>query len=111
MDFLSKLELLMAEKKLTRGGLAKQTGIPYTTIVGFYDKGYDNIKLSTLKRLAHFFNVSVDYLCNDNDDGEANPPIQKEYSLLPVELKLLVNNMIIQISQYHESVIREVQQK
>lgn len=39
--------------------------MPYTTIVGFYEKGYDNIKLRTLKILAAYFDCSFDYLVDD----------------------------------------------
>lgn len=47
-----------------KNSLAKESGIPYTTIVGFYSKGTDNVKLSTLRKLADFFGVSLDYLIN-----------------------------------------------
>lgn len=62
--FLDMLETLMKERKLNKNSLAKESGIPYTTIDGFYKKGCDNIKLSTLTRLASFFGVSLDYLIN-----------------------------------------------
>lgn len=60
--FLITLERLMKERGLNRNTLSKQSGVPYTTIDGFYKKGYDNIKLSTLRQLSGFFNVSLDYL-------------------------------------------------
>ena len=59
MSFTDKLDELMAEKGINKSILSKEAGIPYTTIAGFYTKGTDNIKLSTLKKLsttlaAHF---------------------------------------------------------
>lgn len=39
--------------------------MPYTTIVGFYTKGYEGTRLSTLKSLSSFFKVSINYLCLD----------------------------------------------
>ena len=66
MAITDKLDFLMAERGITRGGLAKCTGIPYTTIVGFYEKGSDNIKLSNLQKLSSFFGVSIEYLVNDD---------------------------------------------
>ena len=45
------------------------SGIPYTTIDGFYKKGSDNIKLSTLKKLAECLNCSLDYLVDDTNDA------------------------------------------
>lgn len=62
--FLDTLESLMKERKLNKNSLARESGIPYTTIDGFYKKGCENIKLSTLTRLASFFGVSLDYLVN-----------------------------------------------
>ena len=62
--FLDTLERLMKERKLNKNSLARESGIPYTTIDGFYKKGCDNVKLSTLTRLASFFGVSLDYLVN-----------------------------------------------
>ena len=48
-----------------RRQLSEYTGIPYSTITGFYAKGYDKMKMSTLKTLADCLNVSVDYLVRD----------------------------------------------
>ena len=60
--FLEILDKLIAEKKINKSVLAKESGIPYTTIDGFYKKGWENVKLSTLLKLAAYFEVSVDYL-------------------------------------------------
>ena len=62
--FLDILNELMKTNGYNKNSLAKESGIPYTTIVGFYSKGTDNVKLSTLRKLADFFGVSLDYLIN-----------------------------------------------
>lgn len=49
MTFTDKLNRLMAERGINRSQLSKLSGVPYTTITSFYDKGTDKIKLSTLK--------------------------------------------------------------
>ena len=50
MSFTSRLELLMQKNGINnKSELSKISGIPYTTIDGFYKKGSDNIKLSTFK--------------------------------------------------------------
>ena len=72
MKFTEKLDLLMARRNLTRGSLAEATGIPYNTIVGFYTKGYGNIKLSTLKKLSSYFGLTLDALA---DDGAPLDPV------------------------------------
>lgn len=66
MDFITKLDLLLAERNINKSQLSKESGVPYTTIDGFYKKGTDNIKLSTLKKLANYFGCSLDYLADDD---------------------------------------------
>lgn len=68
MSFTEKLDRLMLERHINKSTLSKEAGIPYTTIDGFYKKGNDNIKLSTLKKLASYFNCSLDFLVDDEND-------------------------------------------
>lgn len=68
MSFTDKLDALMAEKGINKSILSKESGIPYTTIAGFYSKGTDNVKLSTLKKLSSYLGCSIDYLADDNQD-------------------------------------------
>lgn len=74
MDFTEKLNRLLSEKKISKPMLAKISGIPYTTIMSFFDttKGTENIKLSTLKKLSKALNVSLDYLTDDNIESFDN---------------------------------------
>ena len=60
MSFLTKLDKLMKDRNINKNQLSKESGVPYTTIDGFYKKGTDNIKLSTLKKLAAYFECSLD---------------------------------------------------
>lgn len=66
MSFTDKLDSLMAEKGINKSILSKEAGIPYTTIAGFYTKGTDNTKLSTLRKLSAYFGCSIDYLADDS---------------------------------------------
>ena len=68
MKLTDKLDLLMDEKKINKMELSKHSGIPYTTIINFYEKGTENVKLSTLRKLANYFNVSLDYLADDEEE-------------------------------------------
>lgn len=68
MNFIEKLNYLMDKKKLNKHSLAEQSGIPYTTIDGWYKKGYDNLRISTLKKLSVFFNTSLDFWAFDDED-------------------------------------------
>ena len=65
MGFLEKLDWLMESRKLNKHTLAQQSGVPYTTIVGLYERGAENARLSTLYKLCAFFDVSIDYLAFD----------------------------------------------
>ena len=66
MKMTQKLDFLMDEKGINKNQLALLADIPYTTIDGIYKRGYENIKLPTLKKLSAFFGVTMEYLSNDN---------------------------------------------
>lgn len=71
MTFTEKLEHLMSKKGIkNRSQLSKMSGIPYTTIVGFFEKGTENIRRTTLIKLSDFFNCSLEYLVSDKIDDE-----------------------------------------
>lgn len=96
MTLTDKLTILMRARGLTRGTLAEATGIPYNTIVGFYTKGYRNMKLSNLLRLAGFFDVSLDVLCDDGRDLAPAPAALAagRYAALSPESRDIVNRLI-----------------
>lgn len=68
MNFLEKLSVLMKEHNLNNNTLAKSSGIPYTTIDALFKKGYEGVRMSTVKKLASYFHVSLDYLMDDTID-------------------------------------------
>lgn len=74
MNLLDKLEMLMKNKGINKRQLSIGSDIPYSTIDNLWKKGYENIKLSTLKKIASFFDVSLDFLV----DG-----VQQEPSAIP----------------------------
>lgn len=61
MDFLEKLDFLMDRFGLTKTSLSQKSEIPYTTIDAWYKKGYEGLKLTTLRKLARYFNTTLDY--------------------------------------------------
>lgn len=66
MNILDKIEFLMQRQGIkNRAELSELSGIPYSTITNFYAKGYDKMKLSTLKALASCLGVTIDYLGRD----------------------------------------------
>lgn len=65
MNFLEKLDFLMNKYQLNKHTFSQASGIPYTTIDGIYKKGYEGIRLSTIKKISEYFNTTIDYLIND----------------------------------------------
>ncbi len=65
MTFLEKLDYLMAKNHLNKRNVSQGSGIPYSTIDGFYKQGYNNIKLSTFRKLCDFFGVTMDSMVRD----------------------------------------------
>ena len=100
MTMTEKLDILMARRNMTRGKLASATGIPYNTIVGFYTKGYNNIKLSNLKKVADFFDISLDILCDDEkgideaDELCREALVTKKYSALSDKGRNIVDSLL-----------------
>lgn len=75
MNFLEKLDYMMGKMSINKSKLSQISGVPYTTIDGFYKKGYENTKISTVRKIASALNVSLDYLVDDNiSDEHYQPP-------------------------------------
>lgn len=76
MTVADRLDGLMETKGIkNRSELARLSGIPYTTIVGVYEKNEDNLTLKTLTRLSRFFGCSLDYLATGIETEEIDPAI------------------------------------
>lgn len=101
MDFLEKLNYLMEKNHLNKSTLSKACNIPYTTIDGWYKKGYEGLKLTTLRKLAEYFGTSLDYWAFKDEDVTSQLNIDdevrqltKQYSLLNNEDQELVKKLI-----------------
>lgn len=70
MNFLEKIDFMMNKLNINKSKLSEISGVPYTTIDSFYKKGYENTKLSTIRKMAEALNVSLDYLVDDNITDE-----------------------------------------
>ena len=66
-NFLDKLDYLLDRSKLTKGALSRESGIPYTTIDGWYKKGYEGLKLTTLRKLSQYLGVGIGYWVDDEN--------------------------------------------
>lgn len=91
MRLTDKLEILMKQHGLNKRTLSMQSGIPYTTIVGLFSKGYENAKMSTLNGLSNFFGVTLDSLCRDDLDELVYKKPKYAPSLNEAESQLLTD--------------------
>lgn len=83
MNFLEKIDYMMEKMSLNKRKLSILSGVPYTTIDAFYKKGYENTKISTIRKIASALNVSLDYLVDDNITDEHYQIPQKEIPPVP----------------------------
>ena len=79
MGLTDKLDILMNERNMNKADLARESGVPYTTIDGFYKKGSDNAKLSTLKKLCKYFGCTLDYLADDDVDKNSPKTLAADF--------------------------------
>lgn len=88
MDFLDKLNFLLKSNNLNKNTLSKLSGIPYTTIDGWYKKGFESMQLSTLKKLAKFFNTNLDFWADDFI-STSNIEVNDNFKLEPLEIEYI----------------------
>lgn len=91
MDFLDRLRDLSKKKGIMNNmQLSKASGVPYTTIDGFYRVGYDNAKLSTLRKLAEALDCTLEYLVNGtSEDVEDTLATEDEMQRLVIPYRTL----------------------
>jgi transcriptional regulator with XRE-family HTH domain len=87
LKMIEKLDREMAKKNLTRADLARISGIPYTTIANLYLKGIENVRVSTLRSLAEALDVSMEYLGNDEYNGDSDINYTSLLAYLPPDLQ------------------------
>lgn len=70
MNIAERLEQLMITRGMNRRQLSIAANIPYTTIDGIFKRSSDNVKLTTMIKLADYFNVTLDYLVGRGPDRQ-----------------------------------------
>lgn len=68
-DFPSRIIQLKTERKLLQKDIASSIGLSLRAYQ-YYEKGQKEPTLSTLLRLADYFDVSLDYLVGRSDDPQ-----------------------------------------
>ena len=70
MNLLDKIDYLIKVNGLNKRQLAIKSGIPYSTIDGFYKVGYENMRITTLRALCSYFGVTMDSMAYDDREIE-----------------------------------------
>ena len=65
MTLLEKIDYLLSENKLNKRKLSMQAEIPYSTVDGWYKRGYENMTLTVFKKLCSFFQVDMTSMAFD----------------------------------------------
>lgn len=73
MTFLEKLDLMMNARGLNKRQLSILSGVPYTTIDGYYKRGYENAKIANVRRIAKALGVSLNFLLEEEQDQTESP--------------------------------------
>jgi transcriptional regulator with XRE-family HTH domain len=70
--FALRLRQLRKDKGLTQEELSKVSGVSLPTISRYEGGTRDEPKLTIMKQLANYFDVSIDYLSGDSDIKDRN---------------------------------------
>lgn len=68
MTLLEKLDYLLSQNKITVRELSKKSGLGYTAIRNWYERGYENMRLPSFKILCDFFNVTMESMAYDDQE-------------------------------------------
>lgn len=79
MDFSSVLKMLREQKGVTQEKLSEALHIS-TTAISHYEKGSRQPGLETIKNIAEYFDVSVDYLMGLTSYNIAPSKINRKYT-------------------------------
>jgi transcriptional regulator with XRE-family HTH domain len=71
-QFALRLRQLRKERDLTQEQLSKVSGVSLPTISRYEGGTRDEPKLTIMKQLADYFNVSIDYLAGDSEIRDRN---------------------------------------
>lgn len=89
MNMLEKIQKMMAERDLKPADVSRGADIPYTTFDSLFKKGFEKIQLPTLKKLSRFFDVSMEYLSNDEVHDPNYGKIINNFTVSTTEAQLI----------------------
>lgn len=82
MDMYDRINGLLEEKSMTKRYLAKETGIPYNTLMSLFSRRSKNMDLKAAKKIANCLNTTLEYLIA----GQTKPD-QTEHLIIPEKYK------------------------
>ncbi len=110
MSFSQKVNRLLKENGMTKAALAKESGIPYTTLDSMLKRETDTARLTTIFRIARALGTSVEALVFDQEE----PAVSQEekwllelYSLLDERGKNNVISLLEKEADHSKNVPKE----
>lgn len=108
------LQLLLKQKNLNVNQLAQCLGIPMMTIRRILSGETSDPRISTLKIIANYFNVSVDFLIEDNGNTILNSSLKiKTYSVPKLNWETInlhsLHNQNIETTEWQSVSMRETE--
>jgi SOS-response transcriptional repressor LexA len=104
MSFAEKIKAKLLENKMTKAELAKDAGIPYTTLDSMLKRETDTERLATVFRIARALGTSVEELVFDEAFDHFASPEEKRvlalYSLLDSRGKNTVLSLLEKEADY-----------
>lgn len=89
MDVYDRINQELKEQRRTRKDLCLATGISYNTLTSLFQRRSKTMKLDTLKLIAEYLDVSLDWLLEGGDkDQKNNDVIEQEIMMLSKRLSL-----------------------
>lgn len=73
------LEKVISESNITYNKLAKDSGIPYTTLLGIKNNKHANISLSNLLKIANYTNSPIDNILGRNISIQSHLEIKHKH--------------------------------
>lgn len=62
MDIYDRINEILKDQHITKKELSNSTGISYQTLTSAFHRKSKNFKMDSIKRIAEYLNVSVDFL-------------------------------------------------
>lgn len=86
MDVSEKILELIEKHKITPYRLAKDSGVPYTTLTKILNKTTKNPQIDSLKSIADYFGKKIDYFTTEDTEPLFNQSKILDFNMMTVEM-------------------------